>query len=72
MLFSEQYMPRIYHTENNSFPSFIAYVSFFLSNWLSFLRQKLVKQCMFLSQGMHKIVKRKKSQKSTEQQCLQR
>ena len=37
------------HTKNNSLSSLIASNSFFLSNWLSFLRQKLVGQCMYFN-----------------------
>ena len=51
----------------------IAYVFFFLSNCLSFLHQKLVKQCMlFNSKHVLNSEKKQKSQKSAEQQCLQR
>ena len=58
-------MPTIQHTKSNALPSSIAYVSFFLSNWLSFCNRNWLNNACLLTPSMHKVVNRNKSLKNS-------
>ena len=57
-------MSTIHHTKNNSLSSSIAYISFFLSNWLFFCDRNVLNNVCLFTPYRYKIVKRNKSLKN--------